>query len=981
MPVGNNQTLNLTDVDDGLVQRELSRLKSLKGLKIAHLNCLSLTKHIDEIRCMVIDTNIDIMTLSETHLCENIDDGEICIPGYTLLRRDRNRSGGGVAMYIKDNLTFIRKYELSEDTNLEMIVIEMKFEKQKPFYVICWYRPPNSKLEVFNAFERVIQKVDDMKVPFFVLGDINCDVTNNLLWNTRKLIEIMESYNCAQVIDKHTRVTKTSSTIVDLIFCNDEQKLSESGVIEVSVSDHYMIYCVIGKHQCHNNDNTHKYKTGRNLKNFDVEAFRKDMNDIDFNPVYEINNPEEACSVFLSLIMKVVDKHAPLRKTRIKQKDSPWMTPIILQLIRSRDRLKRKAKRSKETDDWDNYKQARNNVTSEIRRAKRQFISTKIESAVRDVKKIWKTLRYLTPEKKTGSQATSIKVNDHYVCGQELSDSFNDYFSTIGKTLHDTFVNNGNNANPMTIIPNVNPFVFNDAPIAEIEDILQTLSENKATGPDNLPAKLLKSAASIIATPIAHILNQSLRTGIIPSQWKCARVTPIYKGGEKTNMENYRPISVIPILAKIMERVVYTQLFKYLTENNILSDCQSGFRPLHSTQTALLNVTDTWLNAIDRGNIVGLVMIDLKKAFDTVDHTILIEKLKMYNFGQCTLKWFTNYFEERKQFTSVNGFTSEERDITCGVPQGSLLGPLLFSIFVNDMPGNVHSCDVALYADDTCIFTSSKDPIEVSRKLNEDLLRVSCWLKENKLMVNPRKCEVMFIGTQQRLKRLQDIIVDCHIYIDHNEIKRVESCKYLGVIIDQNMLWKNQVDHVKKKVIKCLYLLKRLRPYINQYIALTFYKSIIQCHFDYCSVVWANALKTDLNQLQILQNRSLRIVMNVDYMYATNNLYDTLKLDRLHLRWSKQLACTIYRSIHKMCPPYLSNIFVFRDSVYFTRSGPNTLRLTQPKTNYGKRSLTYRGAKIWNELNYPKPTIVSIETFKRHINSNPIILSILSRQT
>ena len=219
------------------------------------------------------------------------------------------------------------------------------------------------------------------------------------------------------------------------------------------------------------------------------------------------------------------------------------------------------------------------------------------------------------------------------------------------------------------------------------------------------------------------------------------------------------------------------------------------------------------------------------------------------------------------------------------------------------------------------------------------------------------------------------------MYIDNNEIKRVQSCRYLGVVIDQNMLWKNQVDHVKKKVIKCIYLLKRLRPYINQITALTFYKSIIQCHFDYCSAVWANALKTHLSQLQVLQNRSLHIVMNVDYMYPSNNLYDTLKLDRLYIRWSKQLACTMYRSVHNICPPYLSSIFVIRESVYCTRSGPHKLRLTQPKTNYGKRSLSYRGAKIWNELNYPISTTVSIETFKRHINNNPIILTILSRQT
>ena len=200
---------------------------------------------------------------------------------------------------------------------------------------------------------------------------------------------------------------------------------------------------------------------------------------------------------------------------------------------------------------------------------------------------------------------------------------------------------------------------------------------------------------------------------------------------------------------------------------------------MHSTETALLNITEKWLKEIDRGNIVGLVTIDLKKAFDTVDHCILLEKLEMCGFDQPTLKWFKSYFEGRRQFTSINGYKSDEREITCGVPQGSLLGPLLFTLFVNDMPNNVQFCELALYDDDTCLFTSSTDPGEIERKLNEDILSLSKWLKDNKLMVNSKKCEVMFIGTHQRLKIKHNRLENCHVIINGNEIKKVDSCKYL----------------------------------------------------------------------------------------------------------------------------------------------------------------------------------------------------------
>ena len=867
-----NQSLNSDHVLDDPIQTELSRLQSYKGLKIAHLNCLSLMKHIDELRSIVTQSDIDIMTLSETHLCSSIDDNEVSIPGYTCLRRDRNRNGGGVAMYIKNDLIFLRKDEFCQNMNLEIIVVEIKLEKQKPFLVICWYRPPNSKLETFSAFENVIQNIDDMQLPYYILGDMNCDVSNKCMpWHTKRLIDIMECYNCTQVINDYTRVTRNSSTTVDLIFSNSKSKISKSCVVEVSMSDHYMIYCVLGKPSC-NDNGSHKYKRGRSLKKFDEEAFRKDMNDIDFDPLYQIEDPEAACSAFFSLIIPIVDKHAPLRNTRIKQKESPWMTTDILQSIRKRDRLKLKAKKSKSLVDWEKYKKARNNVTNNIRQAKRNFISTNIESAVGDVKKVWKTLRYLAPEKKADNGASSIKINDSYVHGQEMSNAFNEYFSKIGKTLHKNFPANVKKRHTKTPSSYKAQFVFKDVTQDEIENIIKTLPVNKATGPDNLPAKLLRHVASVISSPVTHIINQSLRTGIIPSEWKCARVTPIFKGGDKACMENYRPISVIPILAKIMEKIVYKQLFQYVTDNNILSDCQSGFRPMYSTQSALLNVCDKWLVAIDNGNIVGVVMIDLKKAFDTVDHKTLLEKLEVYGFSEITLEWFKNYLTGRKQFTSVNGYISDKEDIVCRVPQGSLLGPLLFSIFVNDMPNNTHCCDLALYADDTCLFTSSKDPREITRKLNEDLLSLSNWLKDNKLMVNPKKCEVMFIGTRQRLQRVHNSLNDCRVYIDDMEIRKVEACKYLGVVIDQNLLWHNQVDHVKKKIIKCMYLLKRLRPYITKDTALLFYKSVLQCHFDYCSPVWANASKSYLTQLQTLQNRSLRIVMNVDYMHPSDNL-------------------------------------------------------------------------------------------------------------
>ena len=446
-------------------------------------------------------------------------------------------------------------------------------------------------------------------------------------------------------------------------------------------------------------------------------------------------------------------------------------------------------------------------------------------------------------------------------------------------------------------------------------------------------------------------------------------MTPIFKGGDKNSFGNYRPISVISVIGKVMEKVVYDQVHEYLLEHNLLTSCQSGFRPKHSTQSALLNVTDKWMSAIDNGELVGLVMIDLKKAFDCVDHSILLKKLALYGFDTAVVKWFENYLcSERKQYTCINGMSSDVRNVKCGVPQGSLLGPVLFSLYTNDLPNKVNNCQMSLYADDTCLFCSGSDPKQIIDTLNDDLKEISVWLKENKLVVNAKKCETMIIGTKPKLKKCNNHFNEYPVYIDSTVVKRVSTCKYLGIYIDENLLWNKQIEHLKSKVVKSLYLLKRIRPYIDERIALLFYKSVIQSHFDYCCVVWGNTCRTYCKQLQILQNRSLRIVMKVDYLFSTNQLYASLHLDKLHTRRTKQLAKIMYQSEKRMGPPYLSELFIRRESHYQTRSGEAQLELIRPKTNYGKRRFIYQGAKLWNSLVNRISSQTSLAVFKKCLN-------------
>ena len=945
-------------------------ISHMKGLKIAHLNCLSLLKHIDEIRLRIKSLDLDILALSETHLCPDIDDKELNIPAYILIRRDRNRFGGGVAIYVKDSLTHVVRTDIIGDLIIESITIELKLTKQKPLLVTVWYRPPNSSLDTFRAFECMMQRLDQSYNDFVVIGDLNCDVLNQRRsWQTKKLFDIMETYNCTQLISRPTRVTKTSSTAVDLILTNAPSKFASSGVYELSMTDHFMIYCVLSRCKTSENSQEHKYKFVRSYKNFDEGKFIRDIENICWEPIHTATDIVTTYEKFISLLNAVIDRHAPMRKVRVKQKESPWMTSEILAMIRDRDKLKIKAKRSKLSSDWEHYKKARNSVTSRIRHVKRQFISNKIQTAGTSTKEIWQSLKYVVPGKKTNSQITSVTVDNEAISGKNLADLFNHYFVNIGQNL--------DKANP-----NMNPrkrrnhatkvkstFSFKPVEVEKVCDLLESLSIDRAAGPDNIPAKLLKCVAPLIAPPLTFLINLSLKNGVIPSEWKEARVTPIHKGGSKDDIGNYRPISVIPILGKIIEKVAYDQLQTYLTDNNILTNKQFGFRPKHSTQDALLNVTEKWFEFIDGGNVVGVVMIDLKKAFDTVNHKILIHKLKMCGFDDHTLKWFGDYLSNRTQSTCVNGFVSDKENIKCGVPQGSLLGPLLFSLYVNDMPSIIKHSEMSLYADDTCLFCSAKKPEDVVKRINEDLVSVSEWLMENRLFVNKKKCEFMFLGSSSRLKKIERNDKAMNVLIDNVVIQRTNTCKYLGVMIDETLQWNAHIEYIHKKVAKYVYLLKRVRDMIDQRTSLLFYKSIIQSHLDYCNVVWGNTGKRNCDKLQVLQNRSLRIVMKVNYLFPTNDLYNTLHLDRLNIRRSKQLAHSVFRAVRHLGPPCINDLFTQCDKSYNTRSGHTQLKLPKPKTNYCKRKYAHRGAKLWNKIEKPVNPSMSFDSFKSYINT------------
>ena len=445
------------------------------------------------------------------------------------------------------------------------------------------------------------------------------------------------------------------------------------------------------------------------------------------------------------------------------------------------------------------------------------------------------------------------------------------------------------------------------------------------------------------------IFNRSIITGIFPNEWKCAKVVPIHKQGKRNCVDNYRPISIIPVVAKVFERIIYDQLHLYLSENKLLTNCQSGFRGLHSTVTALLEATNEWAHNIDHGNINAVLFLDLKKAFDTVDHEILLGKLNAYGISGVAGNWFRSYLSERQQMCCVNGHSSNSHFLRCGVPQGTILGPLLFLIYINDLPNCLVHSRARVFADDTNLTYASNNIYDINHNFNEDLAHVSEWLSANRLTLNQTKTEFMLIGSHQRMNTFH---ATPSLAINNVPVRQVSHTKSLGTHIDEKLSWNVHIEKLCKKVASGIGALKRIRHFVSPSTMQLIYNCLVQPYFDYCSVIWDSCGSTRADKLQKLQNRAARVLTSSSYDTNADYLFEILGWRNLASQRKIAKAIMVYKSVNGLAPDYLSEMFVDRSNItnYTLRDTTGKLAIPQPRTNYLKNSFSYSGAVLWNSL-------------------------------
>ena len=686
------------------------------------------------------------------------------------------------------------------------------------------------------------------------------------------------------------------------------------------------------------------------------------------------------------------DRHAPIEKLKPKQikfRLKPWITPDLQKLIKIRDKLFARKKRQPNNAHLRQvYNTARNRVTRELKRSKIDYHRKHFESVSSNIKSTWEAIRKIVNIKKsTHFSISHLNINGKITeAPNEIASKINNYFVNVGPQT-EKGVPKVPNTTPRKFLKNRNQINFIIAHISE-EEILKIISSlpSKSTGPASIPLKLLKVVADIIVVPLSIIINLSFKNGVFPELWKVAKVIPLHKGGSTDELNNFRPISLLSIFDKIIEKLMHTRLYAFLDDHQILCKNQFGFKKKSNCAHSLIEITERIKQSIDEGKFGCGIFIDLKKAFDTVNHDILLLKLEHYGIRGASLGWFRSYLSNRKQYVFYNGVSSDVLTVTCGVPQGSVLGPLLFLLYINDLPYISDKLQFFLFADDTNIYYDSPDLKTLEKTVNNELKKLCLWLNVNRLALNVAKTNFVIFRANKKLDH------NVTLLMNKKAIEQKDHVKYLGVLVDEKLKWNFHIPHVAKKIGRGIGILVRLRQYLNHDMLRNIYSCLIYSHLCYGIQVWGSAGNTDLNRLVVLQKKAIRILSGKQYFQvygepgslpSTEPLFKNLGLLKLNDIFNLSIASFVYETLVFDSPQNFWNWFQYtkdvhdhstrsssiveRDQYFDTGLSNSTLTLYVNKTKlvkYGGRMIKIAGAHIWNKLTPTIQESVSLNIFK-----------------
>ena len=686
------------------------------------------------------------------------------------------------------------------------------------------------------------------------------------------------------------------------------------------------------------------------------------------------NRPSHAYNLFFEHLDGAHEVSFPVFKVKpnkIACPLNPWMTPGLLRSRKHKEKLGAKKIKNPTQNNITEYKTFNKLYNKIIRIAKIKYYEKKFKDTARDIKRTWDTVREVIGSKRSKVPIpVSFKDGNRIIKGSgAIANGFNNFFSSIGSELAERVAVTSRHFSEFLGERIIHDFVFAQVTPQSLLDISKKLKSKSSCGPDNISSKLLKEILPVIAIPLSYLFNLSFQTGFIPPRFKIAKVVPVYKSGDRHLFTNYRPISLLSSLSKLLEKIVVKQMYAFLYSNNILYEHPYGFRKSHSTTHAVIQFLHNIHGALNKDvpeYTLG-IFLDLKKAFDTVHHKILLKKLDHYGFRGISNLWFDNYLTGRYQYVSIDGTDSAKREIKYGVPQGSVLGPLLFILFINDL-AKATDFSTLLFADDTTLQLSSGHVAQLFNTANEELKKVALWFQSNKLTLNVSKTKNAIF----RSKNMNLATDGLSLKIGGETIDQIganmpeKNFKFLGHVIDEHLSWVDHIRSVQNKISCGNYLLARTKNFLPSTIRLTLYNSLIRPHLDYGVLAWGGVGVSKLKPLITIQKKAIRNVAGKPSNAHTSPLFSSCEVLKFNDLYKLNSAIFMYKYTNNLLPKSFNNMFIPCNPPNRT----NSYKIIKSRISYLDQFPTAYLPRNWNCLSWSLKNSNSLSIFKRTFISN-----------
>ena len=920
------------------------RSKRLSNPLISYYNINSLRNKFFEIKDLASNVLPDILILAETKIDKHFKDSEFTLDGYYRpQRKDFSSNSGGLIQfqYVRNGIIYSPKPEF-ELNNFESISTELTFNKQK-WLLLSFYRTERNqskKENIANFFQQLNESVEKISLKyenFILMGDINIDVKDPKAVGFVKLNDFMDLYNLKNLVKDKTCFHKGHESLIDLILTNKPLKFMLTKCYELGISDcHKLISTCLRQKVARLKPQKITY---RSMKNYDKNLFKTDFE-------RELNNQNflsanQAYDSIVSILKLLLDKHAPIKTKLARGNQGNFVNKSLSKAFMKRSFLKNKYLKNKSVENRARFKKQRNHCTY----LKREAINSKFVKATEnfnknDTKPIYTLLKpYMTNKGALSSDDIILFENGEFINeDSKLSDIFIDLYTNIVKhtTGHppkDISSNFNAGVNIDTIISNIiecyknhssiikicesfknKSFSFRKISIEEARNVIRSLDPKKAIGIDTISARILKDVEIFLAKPVFLIFNMMIDEDTFPSQAKIASILPLYKDkGERSDKTNYRPLSILSALSKIFERLLHNQLAAYV--DDIFSPYISAYRKHHSTQHVLVRLIEEWRQGIDQGKYVGSILMDLSKAFDCIPHDLLIAKLDAYGFNKRSCKLLYSYLKGRQQCVKINGTYSKFHTLLAGVPQGSILGPVLFNLFLNDFYLFIHNTSPHGYADDNTLSKVAVSREQVVEDLTKDANISIDWLTNNDMIANPSKFQAIF---PTKLKDQQNITIQ----IKDKTISSKNEVDILGLTVDENLKFEKYTSKICRSASGQLHAIYRLNRYLKPKTRTLVINSFILSNFSYCPLAWGFLSARQGSKIDKIIEKSLRLINN-EHGLSYKDLLTKYGKSSIKYRTQKVIAAEIFKTFNNMNPAYMKSIFQKQANARITRQTLN----------------------------------------------------------